>query len=366
MTSVEKIGKIETIALFITIISNNIILNIPTIILNTSSTGSWINIIYLTLICLFFILLICKFFKPFINSDILDVSKFLGGRTLKYIISFCYIVLFLFFSALCIRYFTHSLKIIYFNNTSLVSLFLLILIPAAIASRIGLKAVSGSNIIFVPITVTSLIVFFIASSRYFEWQNLFPALGYSAKQTFLTDITNLFAFNVVSYLYFLKPFLKSEKHYKKISIFAVVMCGLYLLISIITLLMTFSFITQTDETLSIYLVTRLISFGRFFQRIDALFIFVWILVILSFISLNLFIISYIIKKAANLKSHSELVYSAAALLFSIGLMFKDITTVKFVTANIYKFYAFILVFIVSFLVLLFGFIKKKRKKGVSK
>lgn len=364
--NIEKIGKIEAIALFITIISNNIIINIPTIILNTSSTGSWINVIFLTVICLIFVLIVCKLLKPFINYDILDVSEFLGGKILKFIIAILYAILFLFFSALCLRYFANSLKIIYFNNTSLVSLILLLVVPAVIAGKAGLKAVSGSNIILVPITVISLIVFCIAASKNYEWQNLFPVLGYGARQTFLTDFTNIFAFNVVAYLYFLKPFLKSEKHYKKISIYAVIMCGLYLLVSIITLLMTFTFITQTDETLSVYLVTRLISFGRFFQRIDALFIFVWILVIISFLSLNLFIISHIIKKAVKLRSHSELVYSSSALLFSISLMFKNITTVKWFTTNTYRIYAFVLVFIVSFFILLFAFIKKKKKKGVNK
>lgn len=366
MNSIEKIGKIETLALFITIISNNIIINISTIILNVTNTGAWVNVIYLTVICLLLTLLICKFFKPFINSDILDVSYFLGGKVLKYIVAILYIILFLSFSALCLRYFANSLNIIYFNNTPLVLLILFLLVPAAIAGKAGLKAVSGSNIIFVPIYVLSLLVFFFAAIRFFDWQNLFPIFGNGIKETFLTNATNIFAFNVVAYLYFLKPFLKDENHYKKISIFAVIMCGIYLLISILTLLMTFSFISHTDETLSMYLVTRLISFGRFFQRIDAIFIFTWILVILSFISLNLFIIAHIIKKTTRLKSHSELVFASSALMFSLSLLFKNMSTIKYLTANVYKIYAVILVFIVSFLILLFAYIKKKRSKGVPK
>lgn len=187
--------------------------------------------------------------------------------------------------------------------------------------------------------------------------------GYGTKEIFLINIPNIFAFNVVAYLYFLKPFIKSEKHYKKISIFAVIMCGIYLFISVITLLMVFPFIMHTDETLSVYLVTRLISFGRFFQRVDALFIFVWILIITSFISLNLFIISHIINKVVRLKSHTQLVYPIAALTLSAGLMFKDISIIKFATRYIYRYYGFILVFGVSFLILLLAYIKNKRKRS---
>lgn len=184
MTSIEKIGKIEVIALFITIITNNIIINIPSIILNITSTGSWLNVLYLTIICLAFILLICKFFKPFINSDILDISHFLGGKILKYIVAILYIILFLTFSALGIRYFANSLNVIYFNDIPLAVLVLLLLVPAAIASISGLRGISSSNMIFTPISIISLIVFLVAAIRFFDWQNLFPALRIWCKGNF--------------------------------------------------------------------------------------------------------------------------------------------------------------------------------------
>lgn len=365
MNTIEKIGKAEAIALLITVISNNIIINIPTIIVDYTGTGSWLNVIFITFICLIFVLLICKFFKPFVNFDIIDVSEFLGGKILKYIVAFLYIILFISFSAICLRYFSHSLQTIYFSGSPLIFLILLFLIPITISSKAGLKAISGTNLIFIAIIFLSIIVLLVTAAKDFVWQRLFPALGYGAKETFLTNITNIFAFNVIAYLYFLKPFLKTETNFKKISVLAVVLCGLYLLISVVSLLMTFAFITQTDEVLSLYLLTRLINFGRFFQRVDAIFIFIWILTMLSFLSLNLFIISHIIKKSIKLKSSSELIYPVSSLLFAISLSFKDISTVKFVTRNIYKIYNFILVFIISFLILLFGFIKKK-KQGVSK
>lgn len=366
MNTIEKIGKFEVIALFITIISNNIIINIPTIIINFSGTGAWLNLIFIAFICLIFIFFICKFFEPFIGSDILDVSEFLGGKFLKTIVAFLYIALFMFFSALCIRYFANSLKFIYFNAMPLAFLILLLLIPIVIANKHGLKAISGTNLIFVPIAIFSIVILFFTASRDFVWERLFPALGYGAKETFLSQITNIFAFNVVGYLYFLKPHLKSETDFKKISITAVVLCGLFLILSVISLLMTFAFISQTDETISIYLLTRLISFGRFFQRVDAIFIFIWVLAILSFLSLNLFIVAQIIKKALNLKSSEELIYPISALLFGGGLTFKSLTAVKLFTKNFYKIYSSILIFIISFLILFFAYIKKRRKQGDSK
>ena len=144
MNNIEKIGKMEAIALFITVVFNNLILNIPSIIINVSGTGSWINLIYITVIAVVFILFVCKFLKPFIGADILDVSEFLGGKFLKYIIALLYIILFIVFSAFCLRFFTNSLRLLYFNDTPLVLLLLLFLVPICFTSYLGFKAVSGN------------------------------------------------------------------------------------------------------------------------------------------------------------------------------------------------------------------------------
>ena len=93
----EKLGKIEIVFLVITVIFNNLILNIPSIILHSTGTGSWINVIYMTLIAIIFMLLISKFLKPFIGCDILDVSEFLGGKYFKYLIALLYITIFVLF-----------------------------------------------------------------------------------------------------------------------------------------------------------------------------------------------------------------------------------------------------------------------------
>ena len=200
MNNVEKIGKAEVIALYIIIISNNIIINIPTIIIDFTGTGAWLNVIYLTLICLIFILLICKFFKPFVNFDILDVSEFLGGKILKFIIAIAYFLLFMIFSAGCLRYFADNLQNIYFDNSPLIFLILLFIIPIVISCRAGLKAISSTNIILIPITVFSILTLFFVASRDFVWQRLFPVFGYGIKETFLKNIPNLFAFSFTKFV----------------------------------------------------------------------------------------------------------------------------------------------------------------------
>ena len=67
-----------------------------------------------------------------------------------------------------------------------------------------------------------------AASNDFVWQYLFPAFGYGLDSVFINGLSNLFAFNVIGYLFLLKPMLKEEKHFKTISIVSVIICGIYI------------------------------------------------------------------------------------------------------------------------------------------
>lgn len=362
MDNVDRIGRIEAIALLITVIANNIIFNIPTIILSYSGSGAWLSIIYLGILSLIFIVIVCKLLKPFVQLDLVDISNFLGGKVLKTIIGIAYIFLFISFSGACLRYFVNSLHLIYFNDTPLLFLIILFIIPIIIANKFGIKAISGTNIIFVPIAMASIITLLFAASKDFVWQRLFPIFGYSSKNLFIYQLPNISAFNVIAYLYFIRPYLKKEKNFKSISIICIILCILYLLLSIVSLLMTYPFITQTDETLSLYLLTRLITFGKFFERVDAIFIFLWILALLSFLSFNVFLVISIIKKLINLKHSSQLSYSISFILLGISLAFPNIVSVKMFNRSFFRNFNAILIFVVSFIIILLAYLKK-RKRG---
>ena len=49
MSTYQKIGTVEAIALIVTIIINQIILNLPDVIISTTGSSSWINVIYISI-----------------------------------------------------------------------------------------------------------------------------------------------------------------------------------------------------------------------------------------------------------------------------------------------------------------------------
>ena len=162
------------------------------------------------------------------------------------------------------------------------------------------------------------------------------------------------------------PLLKNYKNFKKISSISIIISSIYLFLSVISLLMVFSFIDDTNQTLAIYSLSRIVEFGRFFQRTDALFILLWILLVLSYLSTVVFMCLYIFKKITHISNPNIMVYSFSILMFALSLISSNIATAKFIQVNIYRYFELILVFGISFIILIIANIKitMKNKKDV--
>lgn len=131
----KKIYTSEAIALLVMIMINQVILGTPQNIIVNSASGAWLNVIMCSIIALLLALLITKLFKKFSGMDILDISEFVGGTTLKIIVSIVFFLLFFLTSILCLRYIAETLILIYFKNTNILFLLLLFIIGIVTANR---------------------------------------------------------------------------------------------------------------------------------------------------------------------------------------------------------------------------------------
>ena len=136
METLQKIGKFEAIGLLVMIVVDQIVLNLASYLVSSCGSSTWINIIYVSILTIFFCIIINKLFKPFNSSDILDVSNFLGGNFLKIFVGILYILFFIFIAGISLRHISSSIKSIYFEDTPLIYIMLFFIIPAAITCKL--------------------------------------------------------------------------------------------------------------------------------------------------------------------------------------------------------------------------------------
>jgi hypothetical protein len=72
--------------------------------------------------------------------------------------------------------------------------------------------------------------------------------------------------------------------------------------------------------LPIYQLARIIHFGRFFQRLESAFLFIWAASALLYLSSAFFFIVYIFKKTFKLAYYRPLIVPFALIIFSLSLI----------------------------------------------
>lgn len=362
----EKIGYLEAIALITMVMINNIILNTPKDILSTTGPASWINVIIISIIAIFASWLLPTLFKKFQGSDILDVCDFLGGSVLKTIMGILYIFLLVFVPVIFVKNFAETLQIIYFKTSPLTYLLLFFIISTTIANKFSLKVLSKTNLILTPIALVSILAVLLSSTKDFDINRIFPILGYGANETFFAGLSNLFSFSGIGYLLFIGPFIDNTKHFKKISILSVVISAIYLFLSVGCILLSLSFTFKSGEAFSLYLLSRKIDFGRFVQRIDAIFIFTWIFSTISYISFSIYFCIYIFKKLTKISDTTSINYTINLFILGIILIPVNFATMHNIIQTTSRTASLILLFGVSFLILILANFKLKminKKKG---
>lgn len=208
-----------------------------------------------------------------------------------------------------------------------------------------------------------MLILFLSTSKNFVIERFFPILGYGFDATFLSGITNIFAFGGIAFLYFINPILKDYKKFKSISIISILVSSMYLFLSVASMLLVFSFSSSSDQTIAIYSLTRTIEYGRFLQRVDAIFILVWILLTFSYISIVVVFNLNIFKKITNITNSRAMAFSFITLILGISFFADNVAESKFIHEALYKHFELILVFGISFAILLIANIKLKLKKG---
>jgi spore germination protein len=362
----DKLNFVEASFLVVIVMITHIISDLPNDIIKAMGSASILNMIFISALILLFFLIVAKIFSCFNTNNILYVAEYLGGKFLVTLLSIIYIAYLLFVSALLIRRFASLLKIIYFKDAATWTIIACFILVALITLKLGSSNIIKANTLIMPTILITIVIIFISSINKFDFASIFPILGYGSKNTFLNGFENIYAFTGLIYLYLIGPNLKNVKDYTRVGVTSIIISAIYLILSVASIQMLFPFISNDSEPLSMYLSTRTIEFGQFFQRSDAIFMFIWIFTFLSYLSVIGIYISRIGIHTFGSMQNSISPYFYAIIVFIIALIPRNASQIAFLTDVVYKYLAIGVVFVFSFLILLLGFIKKMLTSAIYK
>ena len=332
----EKINNKEAIYLTISCSLGITVFISSQIIASECLSSSLINTGFISLIAMELTLIICMLYKKFIGISFLDITEFVGGKFLKFIVGTIFLFYFVFTLAIVLCKAVNCLQIVYYPMTHPNYTVLLFVITAAIACNLKNNGFLRATFIIVPIVIIAIFFMFAGNLKNFNYENIFPIMGNGVKATFFEGITNLFTFGGIAYILFLPQNLKRPDKFMSVSLISTAISSVLLTFVTATIILMFNKNVTSGQLFPLYIAVRYIEFGTFFQRLDSAFLLIMNIAICSFLGIYSNLCLGIIKEITNISDIKPLSFSFVLLLYASTLLIDSKFELEFMQNTFFK------------------------------
>ncbi len=362
-----KFGKWEAITLLINLICAKIFLFYPRMTIEDAGTAGWILSIFSSVVTFILFFIFMKLYARFEGKDILDIAEHLGGKPIKLLFGITMAGAMLFSEIIVIREFSEDVKVISLPLSPLSFIMVLFTIGAVLGSMLGIEAIVRLNAIVLPIISAAYIIILLGVMPQMELNNIFPILGTGMKDIFRNGLFRVSVFAELLAIFLLPPFLGDNKKVRNTGYITLGLCSFFLLVSSLTYILTFSYPSSLEPFNPIYQMARLINLGRFFQRIESIFVFIWAMAALLHITSVFYLSVYVIAKSTGLKYMRPLIMPVAVIMFSAAFLQPNlVSTIEMQTTFTYKIFGIGCFLLFVIVMLLAGLRKRSREGGARK
>lgn len=360
-----KIGVQEAICLVTIAIVNKIFFTSPGYLTRAVGNTGW----YMTLIAmcsaLVFFTFIYLLLKRFPGKNIVEIYDAVLGRIGGFLFSFILMASFLLYCGVLIREFVDVTKVYVFPITPPSALIGALLIVATFSVFLGLEAIGRTAKLFAYVALFGYILVVFLSSEHFNVAFLFPILGYGLDRTVTTGLMRSSAYAEVLILAVFAGSLQGSRHIKKAGYISLLLSGFLLSLGILCFTLEFEYTSVQEITAPIYIVVRIIKYGPFFQRLDPLFLFIWIITTIILVSSLFYTTVSIYCKIFRLQDKRPVIIPVGVLIFSVAIFPKDFPSVVSEYVQGARMYGNITFFIMPLMALVVALLRRKKGEKTS-
>lgn len=353
-------GKWETVCILLNVICTKIFLNYPRLASEQGGTAAWLFSVYVSLLALGAFALISRLYKPFGGKDLLEVSECVGGGFGRIATAIVIIMFLGWTTTVYLRTFSENMKLVSLTVSPLSFVEVFFLACMIAGAYFGIEAISRFHAIAVPFVVIGFFLLMIGVSSYIDLNNLFPILGAGLDKIVIQGFPKVSVFSEILLLFILAPFLKTHENMKSSGLWAIALSSVSFIVSSFVYLTVFAYPTTLEKVIPIFHIARLINLGRFFQRVEAIFMVIWALASLLYVTVNFYIILYVIQKAFRLEHYKPLIVPVALILFCLSFFPPNLVEAVRLEVDVFRTWSWIPAFVLPIALLTLAGLKKKK------
>lgn len=357
-----RFGRWEAVTLLINLVCTKIFLNYNRMTVEDAGTAGWLSSIISCLSALVMFMVLIRLYRKFGDRDILDIAEIGGGKPLKALTGAVITAGLFFLTVIVLRKFSEDMKIVSLPVSPISYVMFFFITGIVIASCFGLEAILRYHAIVIPVIAIGYILLLLGAIPRMDISNMLPILGTGSGDIIRKGFIRSSIFCELIVLFLLPPFLGSYKNVRSSGFIAIALCTVFLIAGSLAYILSIPYPSNLEPFLPVYHMSREISLGRFFQRIEAVFVFIWAMAALMYLTATFYFMVHTFAKTAGLRYTRPLIPPFAVIVFSTAFIPDNLMSVIKIDTNMISRYAWLITFVFTGLILVLASLRKRWRK----
>lgn len=320
MNSSSRIGHSEILALVIIYMGTKVYLGLPRTFVEIGGTAGWMLPVLSGFLALPLWLLIFRLLERFPGQNIAQINYQVLGPLLGTGLNILFIIYYVFTSGSLLRQFGEAVILTSLPEAPISSLVFLFIIPMALAVYLGIEPIIRAAYIASPFVIFGTVGMLFALIPSWDFVQIYPLLGNGLPKLALYALPFTSVFSEVLILGILAPFFAFDsKKLRQIGSVSIIIIALFFSFSTLIYQIVIPYPGATESLLPYYQLARSIYLGRFFQRVESIFVLFWIFSAFLRLSVGVFIGAYLYKETFQIKYLHPLVPAMAIIYLTVSL-----------------------------------------------
>ncbi|QGT99398.1 Spore germination protein GerKB [Candidatus Syntrophocurvum alkaliphilum] len=323
-----------------------------------AGNAAWATVLVGASIGLLYLYIYIKLINKYPGKTIVEINEDILGVYLGKLFSFLYLLYFFHLGALVLRNFGDGYKI-FLTKTPVEVIMLTFILLSAYAIKSGIEVIGRTTGFFILIIFFIIIMDTILVYRMVEIERLLPMFDISVKKFLqISFAASAFPFAEIVVFLMIVGFVNKQKETGKALIVGyIVVVGYLLLVAIRNVAVLGPLVTV--EKYPSLMVVRLIDVAEVFTRIDVLVAF--IIVIVAFVKITICYYATVlgVAQVTKMQTYKPLTLPIGILMLILAIIqFDNVAENINFAIDVYPYYALLFQFILPFLTLIIGYIRK--------
>ncbi|MCW2279343.1 GerAB/ArcD/ProY family transporter [Heliophilum fasciatum] len=291
---------------------------LPRTLCQFAGTAAWLLPLIAAFVNVLVLLALASLLRDYSRRSLPDIAGSLGGKPAQFLFGFFYSGYFLIFYALQLRIFGEFVLSTFLPETPLgVVLISMVLLNLYLCYE-GLENVSRTMMILFPFLLVIYLFALTSAAAIGTFDHLSPWLGYGLMHTLGAGLAVTSLYNQLFLYGFIAPLFRGQRQLHRSMMVALGFAAAVMIFSQIVFQMSFTIRAAQQMGFPLYQIARLVQFGTFFQRIDPLFIFIWLIIITIGLAMGIYTSALVLAQGIKAPDFRPYLFPLAVIALCIA------------------------------------------------